>query len=200
MKLNVLRPVVALLFFMLCTPAAFAQMEMPAPSPAASVSQVVGFTKITIDYSSPGVKGREVFGELVPFGTPWRAGANAATTISFTTPVKIGDKTLRPGTYSVFVTPVKDGNWQVHFNSKGNSVFSYMKDGKVDEDALMADNAAMVEATAAKSPLTMERLTYIISAEDNKLATVHMLWADMMASFKIDTQAEQLMKRFESAF
>ena len=66
--------------------AAFAQLQQPAMSPAAHVSQVVGFTKISIDYSSPAVKGRKVFGELVKFGETWRAGANSQTIMVTTTP------------------------------------------------------------------------------------------------------------------
>ncbi|MEO0472153.1 MAG: DUF2911 domain-containing protein, partial [Bacteroidota bacterium] len=59
------------------------QIRTPAPSPGAEVKQTVGLTDVTINYSRPGVKGRNIFGELVPFGEIWRTGANAATTIEF---------------------------------------------------------------------------------------------------------------------
>lgn len=82
-----------------------AQLIAPAPSPAAAVYQQVGFTKISIDYSSPAVKGRIVFGDLVPYAVPWRAGANAPTIIEFSTAVSVSGKNIAPGKYSVFITP-----------------------------------------------------------------------------------------------
>src|SRR5690606_14023454 len=83
---------------------AYAQLETPRLSPAASVTQQVGFTKITIEYSSPGVKGRTIFGDLAPYGTPWRAGANAPTKITFSNPVKIGGENIGAGSYNIFIT------------------------------------------------------------------------------------------------
>ena len=71
---------------------ASAQLQLPAPSPAAKVMQTVGVTDITVDYSSPGVKGRKVWGDLVPMDKPWRAGANASTKITFSKDVTFGGK------------------------------------------------------------------------------------------------------------
>lgn len=71
--------------FIVSTFGALAQLQAPSPSPASFVSQNVGFTKISIDYSSPGVKGRKVFGELLKYGETWRAGANSQTIIEFST-------------------------------------------------------------------------------------------------------------------
>ena len=68
----------------------------PVSSPQASVSQNVGMTNISINYSSPGVKGRQVFGLLVPYNQVWRAGANSPTIIKFSTSVIVGEKTLSP--------------------------------------------------------------------------------------------------------
>lgn len=178
----------------------FAQLQAPAPSPAASVSQVVGFTKINIDYSSPAVKGRKVFGELEKYGTPWRAGANAATIIEFSTAVNIGGTNLRPGKYSIFITPNESGDWTFHFNSKGNSVFAYMKDGKIDMDALGKDLAVSVNASPEKLDKTQERLQYHISAENNKVAKVSMAWENVKVSFMVDTQVDQKMESFKGAF
>lgn len=177
-----------------------AQMQRPAPSPAASVSQVVGFTKISIDYSSPGVKDRKVFGELIKYGTPWRAGANAATTITFSTNVKIGGTTLRAGTYSIFVTPMESGAWKFHFNKAGKSIFAYMADGKIDGDALAKDLAVSVDASPATLDDKMERLTYHISAEDNKAAKVSMAWDKAMVSFMVDTMVDEMMESMKGAF
>lgn len=190
----------AAIFFFAQSEQAIAQLQAPAPSPAASVSQVVGFTKISIDYSSPAVKGRKVFGELEKYGTPWRAGANAQTIIEFSTSVNIGGTNLRPGKYSIFVTPNESGDWVFHFNSKGNSVFAYMKDGKIDMEALGKDLAVSVNAAPEKLDKTKERLQYYISAEDNKVAKVSLAWENVKVSFMVDTQVDQKMDAFKAAF
>src|SRR5690349_18220750 len=68
---------------LLATTAAFGQVRSPRPSPGAKLTQTVGLTDITINYSRPGVKGRKIWGDLVPYDKVWRTGANEATTISF---------------------------------------------------------------------------------------------------------------------
>ena len=178
---------------------AFAQLQEPSASPAASVSQVVGFTKISIDYSSPGVKGRKVFGELLKYGETWRAGANGQTIIEFSTGVSVGGKDLGPGKYSIFITPAASGEWTVHLNKKAESVYAYTKEGKIDEAALAADDAATVKTTP-KTGENTERLTYTISAENNKVATVTMAWEKVKVSFQVDTQADQKLEQLKSQF
>jgi hypothetical protein len=179
--------------------AAFAQLQQPAMSPAAHVSQVVGFTKISIDYSSPAVKGRKVFGELVKFGETWRAGANSQTIIEFSTGVNVGGKNLPAGKYSIFVTPAASGEWTIHLNKKAESVYAYMKDGKIDEAALAADDAVAVKASPASIGAT-ERLQYMISAENNKVAKVTLAWETTAVSFMVDTQVDQKMEQFKAQF
>ena len=84
----------------------FAQdFRTPRPSPDATVSQYVGVTKITIDYSCPAVKGRTIWGELVPFGKVWRTGANEVTSITFDDAVKINGNELPAGTYGIHTIP-----------------------------------------------------------------------------------------------
>ena len=177
---------------------AFAQLQTPAASPAATVSQVVGFTKISIDYSSPAVKGRKIFGEIEKYGVTWRAGANAQTVIEFSTGVSISGKNLRAGKYSIFMTPTESGEWTVHLNSKAASVFAYMKDGKIDEAAVAADDA--VSFKVAPTAGNTERLQYHISAENNKVAKITMAWEKVIISFMVDTQVDQKMEGFKSAF
>lgn len=179
--------------------AAFAQLQTPSPSPAASVSQVVGFTKISIDYSSPGVKGRTVFGDLQKYGETWRAGANGPTFIEFSTGVSVGGKNLPAGKYSIFITPAASGEWTIHLNKKAESVYAYMTDGKINEAALAADDAAAVKATPKMGENT-ERLTYTISADNNKVATVTMAWEKVKVSFQVDTQADQKLEQLKSQF
>ena len=178
----------------------YAQIQMPAASPAAHVSQVVGFTKISIDYSSPAVKGRKVFGELEKFGVPWRAGANNPTTIEFSTPVNIEGTDIAPGKYTLFITPQESGNWTIHLNSKGNAIYSYMVDGQVNSGSLIKDDAVTIKASPTIANDTHERLSYSISAEDNKVAKVTMKWDKVRLSFEVDTQADQKIENFKSAF
>jgi hypothetical protein len=179
---------------------AIAQLQAPAASPAAYVSQNVGFTKISIDYSSPAVKGRKIFGEIEKYGVTWRAGANAQTVIEFSTGVSVGGKNLRPGKYSIFITPRESGDWTIHLNGKGNSVFTYMKDGKIDEEALAKDDVATINVTPEKLSTVQERLTYTISAENNKVAKVSMAFENIKVSFMVDTQVDQKMEGFKAAF
>jgi len=178
----------------------YAQLQIPAASPAAHVSQVVGFTKISIDYSSPAVKGRTVFGELEKFGVPWRAGANSPTTIEFSTAVNIEGTNIGPGKYTLFITPQASGDWIIHLNSKNNAIYAYMVDGKINVDALKKDDAVSIKARPTNVTDSQERLSYTISAEDNKVAKVSMNWDKVKLSFTIDTQVDQKMEGFKTAF
>jgi hypothetical protein len=153
-----------------------------------------------MDYSSPAVKGRKVFGELEKYGVTWRAGANAPTTIEFSTPVRIGDKNVGAGKYTLFITPQASGDSTIHLNSKGNAVYAYTKDGKVDEAALANDDIVAVKASPMMDSDVQERLSYTISAENNKVAKVTMAWDKVRLSFMIDTQVDQKMEGFKSIF
>lgn len=190
----------ALILFFSVSTISFAQLQAPAPSPAAYVSANVGFTKISVDYSSPAVKGRKVFGELEKYGVTWRAGANGPTIIEFSTGVSIAGKNLAAGKYSLFITPQASGDWTIHLNGKANAVFAYMKDGKIDEEAMAKDDAVAIKVAPIAAPETFERLAYFISAEDNKVATVTFMWADVMLWFEVDTQVDQKLEQFKGVF
>ena len=94
----------------------FSQINTPRVSPASEVEQMVGLTEIEIEYSRPSMRGREVFGNLVPFGKVWRTGADNSTKISFDTDVIISGKTIQSGTYSIFSIPNKE-SWEIIFYS-----------------------------------------------------------------------------------
>ena len=94
---------------------ASAQFQAPFPSPKATVAQTVGVTEISVSYSRPLVKGRKIWGDLVPFDKPWRTGANQATTIAFTDDVTVEGKRLAAGTYALVTIPGPDA-WTVIFN------------------------------------------------------------------------------------
>lgn len=94
----------------------FSQINTPRVSPASEVKQMVGLTEIEIEYSRPSMRGREVFGNLVPFGKVWRTGADSSTKISFDTDVIISGKTIPSGTYSIFSVPNEE-SWEIIFYS-----------------------------------------------------------------------------------
>lgn len=106
-------------FFLLSllTTIAFAAFSQEKASPAATATGKVEDATITISYSSPGVKGRKIWGELVPYGKVWRAGANQATTFETDKDIEVEDKKLPAGKYSLFATP-GENEWQIHFNSQ----------------------------------------------------------------------------------
>lgn len=153
-----------------------AQLVLPLPSPNASITQGIGLTDISIDYSSPGVKDRTIWGDLVPYGELWRAGANAPTKISFSNDVMIEGQSLAAGTYTLMIKP-NESQWEIIFNkdSKGNGVFSY--------DA--ADDVLSVSVTPETKSDMEERLMYLISAGDNKTGMVSLRWAYLKVSFRV---------------
>lgn len=91
-----------------------AQVQTPQASPKSEVDQMVGLTKVEVDYYRPAKKGRLVFGDLVPYGKVWRTGANNNTTVSFDTSVLINGSELEAGTYALYTTP-KAQNWEITF-------------------------------------------------------------------------------------
>ncbi len=121
--------------------------ELPAPSPKATLSQRVGLTDVTVVYSRPSVKGREIFGELVPFGKLWRTGANMNTTVEFSSEVTIAGKKLAAGKYSLFTIPSSD-SWEIIFNSKNDhsGTNGYSEKNDVLRTTVKVQDADMTES------------------------------------------------------
>ena len=110
-----LRPALVLAAAALAAPA-LAQFETPQPSPKATLTQRIGLTDVSLSYSRPSVKGRVIWGELVPFDKPWRTGANQATTITLSDDVMVQGQKLAAGTYAIVTIPGKD-EWTIVFNA-----------------------------------------------------------------------------------
>lgn len=108
-------------------------LNLPAASPAASVTQVVGTTEFSLKYSRPGVKGRAIWGALVPWDQPWRSGANEATTLTFADDVTVEGKPLAAGSYAIVTVPGQS-EWTVAFSRQKNLWRGTTYDPK--EDAL----------------------------------------------------------------
>src|SRR5688572_26731704 len=109
-----------------------AQIEIPRPSPHATVSQTIGTTTITVDYHRPGVKNRTIWGGLVPYDSPWRMGANEATTISFSDPVKIGGTDIPAGKYSFSAMTARD-KWTLSLTKDPGQWGAYGYDQSEDQ-------------------------------------------------------------------
>ncbi len=166
----------------LCAVPASAQLELPPASPAAKVMQKVGLTEISVDYSSPAVKGRKIWGELVPWEKPWRTGANASTKITFSRDVTFGGKPVPAGTYAIVTFPAQSG-WTVVLN-KELGLFG----GGKTYDA--KDDVVRVPATTTEIP-NRERLTFIFSNTTDDQTSLDMEWEKLRVSvpIQIDTAA-----------
>lgn len=171
---------------------------MPQPSSSCMVMRTVGFTEVTVEYSSPGVKGRTIYGDLVPYDQAWRAGANAATKVTFGTSVKIGDKNVRAGSYALFITPSKSGDWTVHISS-ANSVFDFYN--RETQKVNMEELAKKDVATASVKPMDLkdnqERLKYDIDQAENGNIMISMSWGDKKVSFMAEIDPMAIMKSME---
>ena len=117
--------------FLAFSVAAYSQFTLPAASPRQKVEQQFSMSKITVDYGRPGVKGRKIFGDLVPFGKVWRVGANSSTKITFEQSVNFGGKSVSAGTYGLFVSPTEK-EWKVILNKDSQQWGAYTFDEKLN--------------------------------------------------------------------
>jgi tetratricopeptide (TPR) repeat protein len=125
------------LLSLLCVSVVFGQPQLPVPqpSPAATVSQTIGIAQVQVIYHRPGVKGREVWGKMVPYGEVWRAGANENTSITFSHAARVQGKPVPAGTYGVHMIPTAK-EWTLILSTNATSWGSYFY--KESEDALRA--------------------------------------------------------------
>ena len=128
-------------------------------SPPATAAGKVGSASISIAYSSPSVKGRKIWGDLVPYGKAWRAGANEATTFLTDKDITVEGKSLKAGKYSVFVVP-SENEWEFIFNSETGQ-WGIKKGGDANFDP--AKNAITFKVKPKKSATMAEQLTYKVT-------------------------------------
>ncbi len=112
---------------------AWSQNAKPRVSPAQSVTGKINDATITINYSSPSVKGRKIWGKLVPYNTVWRAGANEATTFETDKDLKIGSQLLPAGKYGFFLIPGKKATWTTIFNKEPHQWGAFKYDPTKDQ-------------------------------------------------------------------
>jgi hypothetical protein len=154
---------------------ALAQLKLPAASPGAKVTQTVGLTDITVEYSSPGVKGRKIWGGLVPLDKVWRAGANKATTITFSQPVTVGDTALAAGTYGFFTIPGA-ASWTLILSKTPNQWGTY--------EYKPADDVARLTVKPVAIP-NRERLAYLVTNFTNDTASIDLEWEKVRVSLPV---------------
>jgi hypothetical protein len=139
----------------------------PAPSPACSLKQRVGTTDIEIVYSRPGVKGRTIFGGLVPYDKVWRTGANEATRITFSAPVKVNGADVAAGTYGLFTIP-GEKEWTIILNKTAQQWGAFKYDEKAD--------LVRVKAAPVKLAEPVETFTIDINDIRDDSATLNLIW------------------------
>jgi hypothetical protein len=141
------------------------------PSPPSKATGKAGNTTITIDYSAPSVKGRKIFGDLVPYGKIWRAGANESTIFEVDNDVKVEGQPLAKGKYSLFAIP-GESEWTIVFNKTWNQWGSYRY--KQEDDVLR------VKVKAGTSPSLTEKLVYTVNG-----GVVTLMWENADIKFRV---------------
>lgn len=159
------------------------QIQVPRLSPKAVVTQTIGISDVTITYSRPGVKGRTIWGGLVPYDTLWRTGANEATTIAFGDTIRIQGNPVPPGSYSIATIPGRT-TWTVIFN-KGKDLWGTM--GYKQEDDVL-------RITVTPEPAVHEeRMSFQFTDVTDNSSSVVLRWEKLNVAFRIDVDTKELV-------
>lgn len=176
------KTVLSLIILFSAVVTANAQIESPYPSPHATAKQTVGITDITINYSSPGVKGRTIWGELVPYNEIWRTGANQATNIEFSRDVEINGVKVKAGQYGIYTIPTET-EWTVIINNKMVSA------GQYDEK----EDVVRIKVTPTTIP-NRERLAFIFSDFDDNGTRIDLEWEKLRVSFNVKVATDEQVR------
>jgi hypothetical protein len=152
------------------------EVELPRQVPAAKLVQQVGLTEIAVDYDRPAVKGRKIWGDVVPYDRPWTIGGKPGAKITFSKDVTIGDKTIPAGTYWLLATPAK-GSWTIMINKSPDTIAS-ASDYKPELDVARAK-------VAVKPVPSRERLTLLFTELSDDRASLDIEWAGVRVSLPI---------------
>jgi len=158
-----------------------AQIAMPAPSPTATLEQKIGLTDFKVVYSRPSMKGRAIFGELVPFGEVWRTGANNPTKLTFGDAVKIGGNDLPAGTYALYTIP-NANEWTIII-SKNTELWGSM--GYSADDDAFRFTVPVQQASPAVE-------TFTIDIANINMSTAHLrvLWENTLVEIPIEAEVD----------
>src|SRR5450432_4490438 len=169
---------------------AYTQVTLPrTPSPAAMVSQTIGISTVIVKYSRPSVKGREIWGALVPYGwnvqgfgagnsAPWRAGANENTVLHLSHDAKVEGTLVPAGDYGLFFVINKDNTGEVILSKDFNSWGSFFYDPKQDQ--------LRAKITIRDIPLSVEKLDYSFDSVSRTTAELDLNWAKKQFPVKIE--------------
>ena len=161
-----------------------AQLTVPQPSPASKLMQTVGLTEVTVNYSRPSMRGRTIFGNLVPYDKIWRTGANARTSISFSDDVTIDGQEVKAGSYAIFTKP-GTSSWEVYLydETDGGGTPRNWDDSKV---------VAKTTAESIAMPEDVQTFTITIDNLHNNGATLGMMWEKTYVGipFEVPTKAK----------
>lgn len=158
-------------------PAQTPKLDLPQASPTATLKQRIGLTDIEITYSRPSMKGRKIFGGLEAWGEVWRAGANNATKVVFSTPVKLNGMPLPAGTYGMFAL-IQPGEWQVIFSKISEQWGAYQYNAK--------DDVLRVPVKPTKLSQPVETFTIEFNDINNETATLNLLWENTRVALKLE--------------
>ena len=176
------------LFFLLVFVFVFstqAQIKTPQLSPSSKVEQTIGLTDVSLEYSRPSIRGRVIYGNLVPYGKTWRTGANSNTKISFSTDVTIQGKTLKKGTYAIYTIPNKN-SWDILFYSD-TSNWGLPK--KWDDNKVALKVAVKPEIM----PFTIETLEMgFDNLADANYGSLFILWEKTLVAIKINVPTDKI--------
>lgn len=158
-----------------------AQVKTPAPSPSQTIKQEFGLSSIELAYSRPAMRGRKIFGDLVPYDKVWRTGANAATTLTFGDEVIIGGVKIPAGKYGLLTIPGKT-NWIIIISKQTNVNSPALY--KQDEDVVR------VNAKVNTTPMKAESFTMQFSDVQPESCNLHIRWEDVMVTLPIKTDVD----------
>lgn len=160
------------------------QINMPQASPSASISQRIGLTDVNVEYSRPSMKGRKIFGELVPYGSVWRTGANAATILSFSTDVKIENQYVNAGTYALYSIPGKD-EWTIILSSNTTlwGAVGYSSE----------DDVLRVTVKPGKTGQRYETMEINFVDMTDNAASIAIKWENTRVLFRIETEVDDIV-------
>jgi len=161
------------------------KITTPQPSPKATVEQRVGLTDISIEYSRPGVRGRTIFGDLVPFGKTWRTGANSNTKVTFSSDVSIDGQTLNAGSYGLYTVP-NENSWEVMFYSESDN-------SGVPRDWDDTKVVAKTSVEVYSMPMNVETFTITFDDVSGTSATLGILWEKTYVGIKLEVPTDKLV-------
>jgi len=159
-----------------------AQIETPQPSPFTKIEQKVGLTDVTLEYSRPSMKGRKIFGDLVPYGKMWRTGANKNTMVTFSDDVVVDGTTLKAGSYAIFVTP-GESSWDVIFYS---DVENWGTPREWDDSKM----AAKTTVNTYEMPMAVETWTISIDDLKSNSAQIGFIWENTYVGVKVEVPTD----------